>query len=559
MKRLFYIFIIGHFSIAQAQQEDVPKEADMKAQMSLIDGERHLILENYTKALEMFATARDINPFNAAVHFKIAQVLYQSKQYDEAQESIEEALDIDPDNKFYYVLAGDIETARSDLGAAVKHYENLVKLPDTQEYLGDLALLYQYLGKNKKALETYARVQDHFGTNEAIAFEKEKLLIKLGNDDLVLAEYERLVLENPGDNTLAFLYVSKLQEANRLDLAEQQLLAILKKEPGNARAELMMTEILKKAGRLNEAMKYVRSSVLSEDVEFNLKGGILNDLLKSSSEDSNEEFKQLVIEVAAVHADDYMAQAFTGDVLFQLGYKKESLTYYLRATRINADNFSVWQNILSMESEMSMWDSLVVHSEEAIELFPNQGALYYFGGTGNLRKQNFKRATGLLEMGKRYALNNELKSAFNGQLGDAYHGMKNYPKSDQAYEAALKDNPQNEHVLNNYSYYLSLRKEKLERALELSTRLVSLQPNVSTYQDTHGWVLFNLGKYKEARKFLEKAASGKPSAAVLEHYGDVLFKLGQKKEAIVEWEKASDMGNPSELLLKKIADKKYHE
>jgi len=290
-----------------------------------------------------------------------------------------------------------------------------------------------------------------------------------------------------------------------------------------------------------------------------LKGGILTDLLKSTDESGKADLLQLVQEIAAVHLGEYTAQAFAGDVCFQLGDKETALGFYLKATRILPDNFSVWQNILSLEAEMGRYDSLQMHAEQAIEYFPNQAPLYYFGGTAYLRKKNFGRAAQLLEMGKRFAQDDRLRSVFSGQLGDAYNGLKNYIKSDQAYEDALVLDANNEHVLNNYSYFLALRKDKLETALQLSARLLTLKPDNGTYLDTHGWVLFTMGNYKDASRPLQRAAEIKNDATALEHYGDVLFKLGDTDGAVAQWEQAADKKNASELVLKKIADRKYYE
>ena len=177
--------------MTQAQDELVG-EAQMKAEMALIDGQRYLILENYAKSLEMFQVAREINPNDAAIHFKIAEVMFRSQQTDEAVESIEKAIELEPDNKFYYLLAADIHTAQGNLDLAEEAYEELVKRPDNEDYLVELALIYQYQGKLDNALEMYSRAQDHFGTNEALVIEKEKILRRLGNQDGILAEWKRL-------------------------------------------------------------------------------------------------------------------------------------------------------------------------------------------------------------------------------------------------------------------------------------------------------------------------------------------------------------------------------
>jgi tetratricopeptide (TPR) repeat protein len=188
--------------------------------------------------------------------------------------------------------------------------------------------------------------------------------------------------------------------------------------------------------------------------------------------------------------------------------------------------------------------------------------IYYFNGLANSRQRNFDEAIQSLEQGKRMAGSNPaLKCEINSLLGDAYHARKDYDKSDIAYDEALAFNPGNEAVLNNYSYYLALRKSNLEKAEKMSSQLVKSHPDNATYLDTHAWVLFSRQKYKEARKAIEKAINtGQANATHFEHYGDILYKLGDVDDAVKQWEKARGMlGSGSELLNKKISNRKIYE
>ena len=167
-----------------------------------------------------------------------------------------------------------------------------------------------------------------------------------------------------------------------------------------------------------------------------------------------------------------------------------------------------------------------------------------------------------MEQGKRLSSSNlELLSVFNGQLGDVYHALENFNKSDAAYEAALDFDPDNDHVLNNYSYFLSLRNEKLDLAEKMSSKLIKEHPENPTYLDTYAWVLFKVGKYKEAKVHIEKAIanSDNVSGEVLEHYGDILYKLDDIDGAVKQWENAKLMDNATEFIDKKIADRKLYE
>jgi predicted Zn-dependent protease len=113
--------------------------------------------------------------------------------------------------------------------------------------------------------------------------------------------------------------------------------------------------------------------------------------------------------------------------------------------------------------------------------------------------------------------------------------------------------------MNNYSYYLALRKEKLDRAEELSSRLFKKFPGNGTYADTYAWVLFAREKFREAAKVLEPVIQGgNASGTHLEHYGDILFRLGETDKAVKQWELALSLNSRNEPLRKKILNRKLN-
>jgi Tfp pilus assembly protein PilF len=135
--------------------------------------------------------------------------------------------------------------------------------------------------------------------------------------------------------------------------------------------------------------------------------------------------------------------------------------------------------------------------------------------------------------------------------------MKQMEQSDKAYEDALALTPNDTYVLNNYSYYLSLRKEKLDKAEVMSKKANELNPGSSSYEDTYGWILYVQGKYDDALIWLNKAYEhgGSKSAVILEHIGDVYFKLQQPEKALEYWIRAKDTGTGSDFLEQKVQQK----
>ena len=115
-------------------------------------------------------------------------------------------------------------------------------------------------------------------------------------------------------------------------------------------------------------------------------------------------------------------------------------------------------------------------------------------------------------------------------IGDTLHSMGDWRKAYKTYEKALKLDPRNCPVLNNYAYYLSQQRRRLCKAERMSKITIDEQPDNATYLDTYGWILFIRGKAEKAKPYFKHAMiyGGKDSAVVLMHYALVLEALGEE-------------------------------
>lgn len=281
---------------------------------------------------------------------------------------------------------------------------------------------------------------------------------------------------------------------------------------------------------------------------------------KASSVELEQFVKTLFEQLVAAYPSDANVHLVGGDLFMTTEEDLKAKEQYLKAVRLGSGSFEAWQNLLYLDHEMNQIDSLIAHSEEALELFPNQGMVHYFNGYGHLLKKHYREAASSLEQAKRLSTSNAaFVSEINAMLGDSYNGAKEYAKSDKAYDEALAFNPNNDVVLNNYSYYLALRKENLEKAEKMSTQLVKSFPDNPSYVDTHAWVLYAREKYKEARRTIEKLIiTGKASATHYEHYGDILFQLGEIDNAVTQWQKAKQQAGGNAQLDKKITNRRLN-
>ena len=137
-----------------------------------------------------------------------------------------------------------------------------------------------------------------------------------------------------------------------------------------------------------------------------------------------------------------------------------------------------------------------------------------------------------------------IASDFYSILGDLYHQKGMSAEAYAAYDSSLVYNPNNIATMNNYAYYLSVERVQLDKAEEMSYKTVKAEPENGTYLDTYAWILFEKGRYTEARLYIDQALrnGGDSSQVVVEHGGDIYYHIGEKQKALEYWIKADAIG-----------------
>ena len=125
------------------------------------------------------------------------------------------------------------------------------------------------------------------------------------------------------------------------------------------------------------------------------------------------------------------------------------------------------------------------------------------------------------------------------RLGASLEREKKIPESVAAFEKLIALRPDHGAALNYLGYMYADRNEKLDRAYELVTRAVAIEPSNAAYLDSLGWVCFRLGRIDEAEKHLLAAKRLSPDDPTIEeHLGDVAEKRGDLAKAREHWTKA---------------------
>ena len=527
------------------------------------EGMKYMMMDEPVRALPVFEKLVKASPSDAAGHFMLASALLKLDRTAEALPHATQAYETDLTNPYYAGQLGDIYVRQKNYGEAAKLYEKLVRqFPANVEYGVQLAAMYVFNDQFDKAIATYDQMEKSMGVTEEITHQKEQLYLRLNKFDKAIEEAQKLIDSEPMELDYRLELAELLIANERIDDAVAPLEEALRLNPDEAQAHVLLADIYRRKGDIEKTNRELQIVFSNPNLDAEPKVRVLSGYLTMLKTDKDrQDAANLAKQLVDTHPKEARALVLYADLLVQQGRKAEARDIYVRAARANSSVYEVWGAVLQLDGELNQIDSLLAHSEQALEVFPNQGMIWYSNGSAQLIKRNYKRAVSSLEESLRLIDNAEMKQLINAQLGDAYNGLGDNAKSDASYELVLKDDPANEHVLNNYSYFLSLRKDKLDLAMQMSERLVLKHPDNATYLDTYAWVLYIRKDYKKAKQFLEKAVQAKEgvSGTIVEHYGDVLFQLGEREKAVEQWKKAKTMGQTSDLLEKKIATGTLHE
>ncbi|WP_228527487.1 tetratricopeptide repeat protein [Pararhodonellum marinum] len=564
-------FMAGMHPMALAQNK--PKRKELKAQHTqaqtsrlFVEGQKYLMLEEFEKAYFYFQKARELSPEEGAINFKIAEILVRANKNQEALDYGQRALEADPENKYYHLLMAEVYSNQNQPAKSAEILRSLMdNSEDNQQYILDLASLYLTAQDFDNALIALNEAEDFFGVAEQLTFQKQRIHLRNNDLESAIKEGETLIESNPGNSRYLLALVEILFNNNRIDEAIGLVKKNLETYPNQPDVKLAAYTLLKQKDQMEEANVYLLEAFAHPDLEGEVKAKVFEEIMAEFKSSAREEMLDELTKLMLLHnPNDPDVTGILGNRAFQNGKIEEGLTYYKESLSLNPANENILQNVITVMFERGEdFGEIEKYTVMAVEEFPEKPEFWFFDGTAKLAQKNHQEAAVSLEKSEEInaGKNQQLDLLVWGQLGDTYHQLDKKDKAFDYYEKVLAKNPNQEHVLNNYAYFLSLEKKDLDKAKSMSEKLVKRFPTNATYLDTHAWVLFQLEEYQEAEKYMKLALENEaePSGVMLEHYGDILYRLGDPKGALSYWQKAKGGDDTTEFLDQKIKDKRYYE
>ena len=492
-------------------------------------------------AASLLTRCTEINPYAAAAHFQLAEIYTMVDDQKNALRYARLAARYDPKNEWYKIQLANLYLTGKNIDSAIVVYRQIVEAqPDDADLRYNLSALYLEKGEYRKALKEMDRIEKTYGFTEDVALAKYKVYSKTKNFKATETILKKGITKYPDDMRFYGLLAELYSSAGREKEARENYTRLLEVDPENAIGYISMIEFYKDYGDDEKAMEEMQRMYDMKTIDPDLKVELYLQLssdsifLKNHYQQMDVLIKQLYekypdnFRVRLVNADrNLREQNFDGakdDLMFMTG-------------RVQT-NYFLWEQLFYLLNHLQDNETLYESTAKALQHFDDRYLFHFFHGlsASMLKKYDdaipaYHRAIELLRKEKDTDHDIELQAYVF--LGEACNNQKRFRESDAAFEKALTIAPNNPLILNNYSYYLSLREEKLDMAEKYIKRCIALEPNSSTYLDTYGWILYKSGRVDEAIIMIEKAMKngGNDNPEIVDHMCELLTVTGRTEEA----------------------------
>ena len=555
--------------VVKAAVKSENKEIDEKKQMEFdylfSEALKQKMFGNTQNAIQILSNCLQIDPNSSAAMYELATIHAGNNDFASATLLLEKAISVNPKNIWYKQMLAQIYQQSQKYVEAAQLYTDLLKDdPENQQYLYTKAILLANAKKFDEAINTYRILEKETGINEQISVEIQQLYIANGQVDKAFDEIQKLIDSNPAEpkyyGLLADLYQSQGDSINALKNYNK----ILEMDPESGFVHFSLANYYLEHKDFEKSFEETKKGFSSKNVELQTKLQLYMMLIsnKEESKITDEKEAELINILIENHPDEFLVYTVQADYLLRNNKLAEGREVILKALDLENNDYMIWERLLFIDNDLQDWQGLYDHSTNAMELFPNQPNIYLLKSVACIQLEKYNETITVVDEGIDLIVENPpLKGQMLMLKGEALYKQNKIDEAFKLFDKSIEISPDNYVGLNNYAYYLSLVGRDLDKAERMSGKVIERFPNNSTYLDTYAWILFKKRNYTLAKFYMETAIKngGEDNAVMLEHYGDILFMLNKLEEAKQYWEKAQNSGGTSEVLKRKISEKKYIE
>ena len=476
--KLFIIFQICVISGDDINNQELALNHFMQGEFLMNQG-------NYALAILEFQDAIELDPNAATIHISIADGYRRLGKVKRAEDHLEIALDLDPEEQEALEMQGQLFLAQKRYVDAKLVYEHLSEIDSNNiDFIFTLADLARMEKEWNTAIDYY--IQGYEINSMAISGLEKALQIALTISDFKRAEEvcALLLIENP--NNMDLLETMKdLTLFNGNYEKSLKILNELEKLNGVSNETLIQKSALyEELNQPDLALKMINTALKKDSVNIEILHRLVTLLM---SQEKNEEailYNQKIIDH---HPDD--PRGFINTAVMAMSGKNPEDA--IRALRPNSDKFSedfTIQYLLGTAYyQIKDYLNSKIHLSNALKIYP--------------QSRNTKHNLALI-----------------------YDSIGNWNESDKLYIDLISSDSTDAQAYNNYAYSLIERNKDIEFALELALNAIKLEPKSAAYLDTIGWIYYKMDDYDEALRYIRESLSIDSDNATIQGHLDEIIK-----------------------------------
>lgn len=601
----------GATAAGSSRSRTAPAAAD-KAEYIYLEAVDAYEDQRYDDYYMLLRRARALDPADPYIRAEIAELqsispLTDSAGREEAYRAISDRYYADVSNYHY-------ATVLAEMAKKYRRYDDLARVwqtldsvyPDRTDPAVNLASVYlvQYImgdtAAYSRCLAIYDRLQRGLGADIGLSSQKIRAYGVRRDTAAVVRELNFLRRSAPADIDAQIFIGGTYAQFDMPDSALVYFDRACAIDSTYGPVYLSRVELFNMTGDSTAYDREVFRAIESPDLEFGAKFKLLTDYVVKLYSDTAQRprIAHMFETLQEQNPGEAELHAFYGAYNNEIDRPAEAAEQYSYAIALDPTNPEVWQALVMAYGRSGDSGKVLATAREGARRFPSDLYFPLVASGSLLAKDRPEEALALLDSvdTSQLAADKVRLSFYHGQRGDILYRLGQADSAFVEYDRAIECNPENFGALNNAAYHMAVRGVNLQRAKLYSSMTVQAEPDNTTYLDTYAWVLFRLGEYGEAKKYIDltlvamglKEPEGdeapvgdgelpsdpedmlaeefseieapelrEPSAEIYEHAGDIYYHAGDSAGAVDMWKNALKLDPDNALIKKKVKHKQY--
>lgn len=478
---------------------------------------RQKLARNLDAAIDLFDYCHQLDPKSGAVLYELADLYRYVKNDTLAIDALKQACELYPDNYWYknHLMSLLMMNNRNDEALTVVE-EMAQQFPDKGEVLMMLLNLYEKKQDYPNMVKVLDKVELKEGKSEQLSMEKFRLFLQMNDEARAFEEMTDLAEEYPNDLRYQVVIGDLYLDAGKKDEAMAQFRMVEEKEPDNVTLLLSLSNYYRMEGPDSLYQASLKKLLVNPQLDHASRTRMMGVLVYENLQQNGDSVMILNLFDQVLQQPQEQTDLLELKVRYMVTKQMEHnevKPFLRRILDIDPENDMARQQLLAYAIEEEDTAGVIDVCKPAVDYNVDDPVFYYYLGVAYFQQDEnllaidaFRQGLTHVEEGDK---GNRIQLYVNmyALLGDLYHQLGQDDKAFLAYDSCLIYRPNDAMVLNNYAYYLSLRKKDLQRAEEMSRKANEQEPNNSTYLDTLAWVLYQQKKYAEAKEVMDQAVA----------------------------------------------------